>query len=204
MKPEPWVSWTFDEAKTLDYDLPGSLNIETQAYPLVQAFATDNAATVSIGQPSPTNGGRATIRVTPADGGEAATYTVDFGPLYQLTGLKVTPAKTAYKVGEAFDHDGFAVTAVYTAGKRTPEKTIPADDPELTVTGFDSHAAAERQIITVTYRGVSASFVVAIAPNGDQQPTTPSKPGDGDACKRLPAANRRSRRVRHSPRCAVM
>ncbi|ALE10529.1 hypothetical protein J5Y12_06615 [Bifidobacterium bifidum] len=33
MKPEPWVSWTFDEAKTLDYDLPGSLNIETQAYP---------------------------------------------------------------------------------------------------------------------------------------------------------------------------
>ena len=74
------------------------------SYPLVQAFATDNAATVSIGQPSPTNGGRATIRVTPADGGEAATCTVDFGPLYQLTGLKVTPAKTAYKVGEAFDH----------------------------------------------------------------------------------------------------
>ena len=33
VKPEPWVSWTFDEAKTLDYDLPGSLNIETQAYP---------------------------------------------------------------------------------------------------------------------------------------------------------------------------
>ena len=31
------------------------------SYPLVQAFATDNAATVSIGQPSPTNGGRATI-----------------------------------------------------------------------------------------------------------------------------------------------
>lgn len=73
------------------------------SYPLVQAFATDNAVTVSLGQPSPTNGGRATIRVTPADGGETATYTVDFGPLYQLTGLKVTPAKTAYKVGEAFD-----------------------------------------------------------------------------------------------------
>ena len=33
MKPEPWVRWTFDEAKTLDYDLSGSLNIETQAYP---------------------------------------------------------------------------------------------------------------------------------------------------------------------------
>lgn len=33
VKPEPWVSWTFDEAKTLDYDLSGSLNIETQAYP---------------------------------------------------------------------------------------------------------------------------------------------------------------------------
>lgn len=74
------------------------------SYSLVQAFATDNAVTVSLGQPSPTNGGRATIRVTPADGGEAATCTVDFGPLYQLTGLKVTPAKTAYKVGEAFDH----------------------------------------------------------------------------------------------------
>lgn len=82
VKPEPWVSWTFDEAKTLDYDLSESLNIETQ--------------------------------------------------------------------------------------------------------------------------GVSASFAFAIASNGDQQPTAPSKPGDGDACKRLPAANRRSRRVRHSPRCAVM
>lgn len=33
VKPEPWVNWTFDEAKTLDYDLSGSLNIETQAYP---------------------------------------------------------------------------------------------------------------------------------------------------------------------------
>ena len=82
VKPEPWVSWTFDEAKTLDYDLSESLNIETQ--------------------------------------------------------------------------------------------------------------------------GVSASFAFVIASNGDQQPTAPSKPGDGDACKRLPAANRRSRRVRHSLRCAVM
>lgn len=82
VKPEPWVSWTFDEAKTLDYDLSGSLNIETQAYP-----------------------------------------------------------------------------------RRS--------------------------------RSRSRRMVTSSRPRR-------ANPGDGDACKRLPAANRRSRRVRHSPRCAVM
>lgn len=82
VKPEPWASWTFDEAKTLDYDLSGSLNIETQAYP-----------------------------------------------------------------------------------RR-------------------SRSRSRRMVTSSRPRRAS--------------------PGDGDACKRLPAANRRSRRVRHSPRCAVM
>ena len=55
--------------------------IEAQAYPLVQASATDNAATVSIGQPSPTNGGRAT-----ANGGESR-YTPSVGKRAQPVGL---------------------------------------------------------------------------------------------------------------------
>ena len=55
--------------------------IEAQAYPLVQASATDNAATVSIGQPSPTNGGRAT-----ASRGESR-YTPSVGKRAQPVGL---------------------------------------------------------------------------------------------------------------------
>ncbi|KAB7789642.1 bacterial Ig-like domain-containing protein [Bifidobacterium leontopitheci] len=162
-----------------DYDLSGTVDVDTDAYPLVQAFATDAAAKVDVSQPTADNGGKTVVTVTPADGGKAVTYTVDFGPLFRLSGLKVRAGKTTYQVGEPFDLAGLKVTAVYSNGKRTVEKAVAADDPELAVTGFDSHAAMDKQIITVTYRGVSASYAITVAAPGAEQPTIPSKPGDG-------------------------
>ncbi|WP_240542176.1 bacterial Ig-like domain-containing protein [Bifidobacterium sp. CP2] len=161
-----------------DYDLSGTVDVDTDAYPLVQAFATDAAAKVDVTQPSSDNGGKAVVTVTPADGGKAVAYTADFGPLLRLDALKVQPGKTAYQVGDSFDRSGLKVAAVYSNGKRTSEKAIDADDPELAVTGFDSHAATARQVVTVTYRGVSASYAIAVTSSGVVQPSIPSKPGD--------------------------
>ena len=163
-------------------------------YPHITAYAADNAATATVNQASESNGGKATIAVTSADGTASKTVTVDFGsPLAKLARLDVTaPTKTEYQAGEDLDLTGMTVVAVYEKdGKVSAERTIAVDDPELAVSGYDSVVAGEKTV-TVSYRGVSATFTVSVkaapvepgpdpqpAPGGTTEPSTPEAAGEG-------------------------
>lgn len=171
-----------------------SLDGDVTEYPQVTAYAADNAATVTVNQASESNGGKATIAVTSADGTASKTVTVDFGsPLAKLARLDVTaPTKTEYQAGEDLDLTGMTVVAVYEKdGKVSAERTIAVDDPELAVSGYDSVVAGEKTV-TVSYRGVSATFTVSVkaapvepgpdpqpAPGGTTEPSTPEAAGEG-------------------------
>ncbi|WP_055427940.1 beta-galactosidase [Bifidobacterium aesculapii] len=64
-------------ADKADYDVT---IVHDAEYPLVQGLSRDTAAKVTVDQASDTNGGKATVSVTPADGNVEATktYTVTF------------------------------------------------------------------------------------------------------------------------------
>ena len=116
---------------------------------------------MTVDQASESNGGKATITVTSADGTASKTVTVDFGsPLAKLARLDVTaPTKTEYQAGEDLDLTGMTVVAVYEKdGKVSAERTIAVDDPELAVSGYDSVVAGS----TVANTGASV-FGVMIA-----------------------------------------
>ena len=87
---------------------------------------------------------------------------------------------------------GMTVVAVYEKdGKVSAERTIAVDDPELAVSGYDSVVAGEKTV-TVSYRGVSATFTVTVKaapvepgpepqpnPDGTTEPSTPEAAGEG-------------------------
>ena len=85
---------------------------------------------MTVDQASESNGGKATITVTSADGTASKTVTVDFGsPLAKLARLDVTaPTKTEYQAGEDLDLTGMTVVAVYEKdGKVSAERTIAVE-----------------------------------------------------------------------------
>lgn len=141
-------------------DLP----VGVQSNPVLQAFSRDNAA--SVVQQSDTQsqvGGRSLVTVTPADGSRARTYSVLYRS-FDLRELKITPPiKVDYDIGERFDPRGLQVGAVYVAQDTGNKQVKPLllDDPELSITGFDSSVAG-RKIVTVAYRGVNANFEVCV------------------------------------------
>jgi hypothetical protein len=168
---------------TTDYtvDLPYGV----EANPKLQAFASDNAATVTVNAPETGLSGTSSITVTSADGKTSKTYTVTFNAaeLAELT-LRA-PSKTEYRIGEKLDTGGLTVTAVYKSGTQTVHsENIALNDPQLTVSGFESGIAGEKTV-TVSYRGVSAVFKVMVkadspAPGPDaQQPEGNPGPGTG-------------------------
>ena len=172
----------FDPAKT-DYtvDLP----VDAEANPVLQAFATDNAAAVKVTGDAVENGklgGKAAITVTSADESETKTYTVTF-KAFTLASLKVTgPTKTEYAIGDKLDTAGLKVTAVYQSGDKTKEVPVALDDPQLAIGSFDSTTAGKKAI-TVSYRGVTATFNVTVKANAvapgpeEQKPGSTNKPG---------------------------
>lgn len=172
-----------------------TLEGDVTEYPNVTAYAADNAATVTVDQASKDNGGTATITVTSADGSATRTVTVDFGTLAELVRLDVTaPAKTEYQVGEDLDLTGMTVVAVYEKdGAVSAEHVISVDDPELAVSGYDSTVDGMKTV-TVSYRGVSATFAVTVKaapvepgpdpqpnPDGDTSENPDTGDGDGDS-----------------------
>ena len=172
----------FDPSKT-DYtvDLP----VDAEANPVLQAFATDNAAAVKVTGDAVENGklgGKAAITVTSADESETKTYTVTF-KAFTLASLKVTgPTKIEYAIGDKLDTAGLKVTAVYQSGDKTKEVPVALDDPQLAIGSFDSTAAGKKAI-TVSYRGVTATFNVTVKANAvapgpeEQKPGSTNKPG---------------------------
>ena len=172
----------FDPSKT-DYtvDLP----VDAEANPVLQAFATDNAAAVKVTGDAVENGklgGKAAITVTSADESETKTYTVTF-KAFTLASLKVTgPTKIEYAIGDKLDTAGLKVTAVYQSGDKTKEVPVALDDPQLAIGSFDSTTAGKKAI-TVSYRGVTATFNVTVKANAvapgpeEQKPGSTNKPG---------------------------
>ena len=95
---------------------------------------------------------------------ESGTYNVETdGPnkkveLKQVTEISVSGNyKTVYTQGEQFDRAGLVVTA--TLSDNT-QKVIAVGDYE--VTGFDSSIPADKQTITITYKGKTATFDIKI------------------------------------------
>lgn len=100
---------------------------------------------------------------TTEEGYEDASGTVDTGKSMQTVALKKVESiklggtyKTEYYQGDALDTTGLTVTVTYT-DKSTREIT-----EGFQVTGFDSTEAVDSQTITVTYKGVTATYTVKI------------------------------------------
>lgn len=100
---------------------------------------------------------------TTEEGYEDASGTVDTGKSEQTVALKKVESiklggtyKTEYYQGDALDTAGLTVTVTYT-DKSTREIT-----KGFQVTGFDSADAVDSQTITVTYKGVTATYTVKI------------------------------------------
>ena len=100
---------------------------------------------------------------TTEEGYEDASGTVDTGKSEQTVALKKVESialggtcKTEYYQGDALDTTGLIVTVTYT-DKSTREIT-----KGFQVTGFDSTDAVDSQTITVTYKGVTATYKVKI------------------------------------------
>ena len=68
-----------------------------------------------------------------------------------------TPDKVNYFCGTAFDPTGLTVYSLTNGGDFTKVKL---DD--CTITGFDSSVPVENQVVTVTYKGFTATFNVSI------------------------------------------
>lgn len=117
---------------------------------------------MQVEQASTENSGVATVTVT-AEDGTAETYTVTFGELPQLAELAVEVTKDSYQVGDKFNAADVKVSAIYKVGDtETLRKLIDPTDGDLKFTGFDS-ATAGTKTITVSYRGVNATFEVTVA-----------------------------------------
>lgn len=100
---------------------------------------------------------------TTEEGYEDASGTVDTGMSVQTVALKKVESiklggtyKTEYYQGDALDTAGLTVTVTYT-DKSTREIT-----EGFQVIGFDSADAVDSQTITVTYKGVTATYKVKI------------------------------------------
>ncbi|WEV67306.1 bacterial Ig-like domain-containing protein [Bifidobacterium sp. ESL0769] len=193
----------FNPAKT-SYDV--KLPYGAESNPVLQAFAADGAAKLSVKweQPStqrsatgtldddPAIGGKATITTQSADGTTTQNTVVNFIPTALLTGLRVTPpTKTQYAIGDAFDTTGMTVTAVYTGIERSEQTTpIALNDPELSISGFESASAGDKTV-TVSYRGVSSTFTVHVMANNNAgtpgqsgQPGQPGQKPNGNAANK--------------------
>ena len=69
-----------------------------------------------------------------------------------------TPNQIEYYVGEDFNPSGTRVQVIMSP----QDETYFVSASELEFSGFDSSEAVEKQVITVTYKGFSASFTVRI------------------------------------------
>lgn len=173
-------------------DLP----YDAQANPVLQAFATDNAATVKVtgdAVEAGKLGGTATITVTAADGKTTKTYTVTFNAPTLSLDIASKPTKTTYEIGERLDLAGLKVKAVYTytSGDKVVKVDLDQATEEnrdgYTVSDFDSTVAGEKTL-TVSYRGKSATFNVtvkaaSVAPGPEPQPAPNGKPGTKPSTK---------------------
>ncbi len=96
--------------------------------------------------------------ITVTYGGKKATFDVKIvkANVKSIT-IKTKPNKLEYFTGGEIDLTGLEVTATYEDTTSSPVK-----NDDLEITGFDSSNATDKQTITVTYGGKTATFDVKI------------------------------------------
>ena len=88
------------------------------------------------------------------DGGVAAA---DISQIY----LSATPEKTVYNVGDNFDSSGILITVMLTDGNN---KFLHYEEHKeyINITGFDSSAPVENQVITIEYKGFTCTYNITV------------------------------------------
>lgn len=102
------------------------------------------------------------------EAGRAASITVPaYGaPVVTEISIKTPAQKTEYKTGEELDLTGLTIEVVYSDGHKEDVKVT-----EDMVTGFDSSAPAESRMLTITYEGQIAAYLIKIV--ASEQPGAP-------------------------------
>lgn len=170
-------------------DYTVQLPLGAESNPVLQAFGRDTAAkvtidhraAVSVSDQANVAGGQDLITVKPADNSKALIYTVTYSSP-SLKSLRITPPnRTTYQVGEKLNLEGMLVDAIYDKGDGlTQTVRIDLNDPQLSISGFDSNQAG-RKMIKVTYRTVAASFELTVVNGGSAGLGTDSSGPRGDA-----------------------
>ena len=85
---------------------------------------------------------------------------VDAAQISQIY-LSATPEKTVYNVGDEFDSTGILVTVMLTDGNN---KFLHYNEHAdfIKITGFDSSAPAENQVITIEYKGFTCTYNITV------------------------------------------
>ncbi len=116
-----------------------------------------------VGELEATVAGTVKVTVTAVEknaAGEAVTTTFDVTVKEPaVTGIKVTtsPYKIQYLIGDEADWTGMVVSFVY---ENNSTKAVDAD--KLTITGFDSSKAVDKQTITVAYDKYTTTFDIKV------------------------------------------
>jgi len=157
-KPNNITSITVDNPKT-DYLVLEDFDYKTGS--VTAHFEDGTTETVSLDDENVTITGfdsSAAVdaqTITVAYGGLTTTYDISVKEFTVSGGITVKNPKRLYQVGDSFDwHTGMIVPGSGTSGKLFSKYA--------TVTGFDSSAPAEGQVITVTYGGETTTYEIDI------------------------------------------
>ncbi len=89
-------------------------------------------------------------------------------PTLSSISVNSTNHKTVYQVGEPLDVTGLTIEALMSDGS---SQTVPVTAGM--VNGFNSAAAMENQVLTITYQGKTTTYTVSIQDNSTTPPVTP-------------------------------
>ena len=108
-------------------------------------------------------------------GGEGGGSGGAVSAVEQITGIYISaePYDLSYYVGDSADWRGLVI-GVSGVNIYTPYVSYDKFPEELTVTGFDSSAPKKNQVITVSYKGHTATFTVDILKLPEAKPTLQS------------------------------
>lgn len=97
-----------------------------------------------------------------------APVTPPEAPTLSSISVNSTNHKTVYQVGEPLDVTGLTIEALMSDGS---SQTVPVTAGM--VNGFNSAAAMENQVLTITYQGKTTTYTVSIQDNSTTPPVTP-------------------------------
>ena len=109
-----------------------------------------------------------TYTVTIQDNSTTPPVTPPEKPTVSSIQVKSTAHKTVYQVGEPLDVTGLTIEVRMSDGS-----TMISPVTAGMVSGFDSAAAVENQVLTITYQGKTTTYTVTIQDNSTTPPVKP-------------------------------